>query len=152
MPDVPVEGGKAGERSSQPGFAGPQRGELLFLGRIFLIFGLLLPFRNCDFTLLKPLWQLFSHMENSLHQDVTKPGILLPLHRALTELFFVTENTVGVRGLLLLSSLAPRLLSYPLLLGSKLHLTIMWLTHGIGLLGWKDQPSWMFQGHCTGSE
>ncbi|XP_066491104.1 LOW QUALITY PROTEIN: zinc finger ZZ-type and EF-hand domain-containing protein 1 [Tiliqua scincoides] len=54
--------------------------------------------RNCDFTLLKPLWQLFSHMENNLHQDVTKPSILLPLHRALTELFFVTENTVGEHG------------------------------------------------------
>ncbi|XP_036308212.1 zinc finger ZZ-type and EF-hand domain-containing protein 1 isoform X3 [Pipistrellus kuhlii] len=46
----------------------------------------------CDLSLLKPLWQLFTHMEYSLFEDVTQPGILLPLHRALTELFFVTEN------------------------------------------------------------
>ncbi|XP_028937724.1 zinc finger ZZ-type and EF-hand domain-containing protein 1 isoform X1 [Ornithorhynchus anatinus] len=48
----------------------------------------------CDLTLLKPLWQLFTQMENSLGQDGTRPGTLLPLHRALTELFFVTENRV----------------------------------------------------------
>uniref|UniRef100_A0A8C8RK97 Zinc finger ZZ-type and EF-hand domain containing 1 n=1 Tax=Pelusios castaneus TaxID=367368 RepID=A0A8C8RK97_9SAUR len=48
--------------------------------------------RDCDLTLLKPLWQLFTHMENNLGHDVTKPGILLPLHRALTELFFITES------------------------------------------------------------
>lgn len=53
-------------------------------------------FRDCDLTLLKPLWQLFTHMENNLCHDVTKPGILLPLHRALAELFFVTENRVTV--------------------------------------------------------
>ncbi|GAB1296409.1 Zinc finger ZZ-type and EF-hand domain-containing protein 1 [Apodemus speciosus] len=46
----------------------------------------------CDLGLLKPLWQLFTHMEYGLFEDVTQPGILLPLHRALTELFFVTEN------------------------------------------------------------
>uniref|UniRef100_A0A452QBR8 Zinc finger ZZ-type and EF-hand domain containing 1 n=1 Tax=Ursus americanus TaxID=9643 RepID=A0A452QBR8_URSAM len=51
----------------------------------------------CDLALLKPLWQLFSHMEYSLFEDVTQPGILLPLHRALTELFFVTENRAQVR-------------------------------------------------------
>uniref|UniRef100_A0A6J0V4H1 Zinc finger ZZ-type and EF-hand domain-containing protein 1 isoform X1 n=1 Tax=Pogona vitticeps TaxID=103695 RepID=A0A6J0V4H1_9SAUR len=54
--------------------------------------------RDCDLTLLKPLWQLFSCMENNMHQDVTKPGILLPLHRALTELFFVTESKVSELG------------------------------------------------------
>lgn len=51
----------------------------------------------CDLALLKPLWQLFTHMEYSLFEDVTSPGILLPLHRALTELFFVTENRAQVR-------------------------------------------------------
>lgn len=35
-------------------------------------------------------------MEYSLFEDVTQPGILLPLHRALTELFFVTENRAQV--------------------------------------------------------
>ncbi|XP_063002745.1 zinc finger ZZ-type and EF-hand domain-containing protein 1 isoform X1 [Elgaria multicarinata webbii] len=54
--------------------------------------------RDCDLTLLKPLWHLFSCMENNVHQDVTRPGILLPLHRALTELFFVTESRVGELG------------------------------------------------------
>lgn len=48
--------------------------------------------------LLKPLWQLFTQMEYSLFEDVTQPGILLPLHRALTELFFVTENRAQVRA------------------------------------------------------
>ncbi|KAK2506642.1 hypothetical protein MC885_001067, partial [Smutsia gigantea] len=47
-----------------------------------------------------PLWQLFTHMEYSLFEDVTQPGILLPLHRALTELFFVTENHAQELGLL----------------------------------------------------
>lgn len=37
-------------------------------------------------------------MEYSLFEDVTQPGILLPLHRALTELFFVTENRAQVRA------------------------------------------------------
>lgn len=54
--------------------------------------------RDCDLTLLKPLWQLFTHMENNLCHDMTKPGILLPLHRALAELFFVTENRVTELG------------------------------------------------------
>uniref|UniRef100_A0A8C9EYV0 Zinc finger ZZ-type and EF-hand domain containing 1 n=1 Tax=Pavo cristatus TaxID=9049 RepID=A0A8C9EYV0_PAVCR len=54
--------------------------------------------RDCDLTLLKPLWQLFTHMENNICHDVTKPGILLPLHRALAELFFVTENRVTELG------------------------------------------------------
>ncbi|XP_023412078.2 zinc finger ZZ-type and EF-hand domain-containing protein 1 isoform X4 [Loxodonta africana] len=54
----------------------------------------------CDLTLLKPLWKLFTQMEYSLSEDVTQPGILLPLHRALTELFFVTENRAQELGLL----------------------------------------------------
>ncbi|KFU95910.1 Zinc finger ZZ-type and EF-hand domain-containing protein 1, partial [Chaetura pelagica] len=53
---------------------------------------------DCDLTLLKPLWQLFTHMENNLCYDMAKPGILLPLHRALAELFFVTENRVTELG------------------------------------------------------
>ncbi|KAJ7308911.1 hypothetical protein JRQ81_008188, partial [Phrynocephalus forsythii] len=56
--------------------------------------------RGFDLTLLKPLWHLFSCMENNLCQDDTKPGVLLPLHRALTELFFVTEGKVGELGCL----------------------------------------------------
>nr|XP_045015573.1 zinc finger ZZ-type and EF-hand domain-containing protein 1 isoform X2 [Jaculus jaculus] len=54
----------------------------------------------CDLALLKPLWQLFTYMEYGLFEDVTQPGILLPLHRALTELFFVTENRAQELGLL----------------------------------------------------
>ncbi|XP_042298804.1 zinc finger ZZ-type and EF-hand domain-containing protein 1-like isoform X2 [Sceloporus undulatus] len=54
--------------------------------------------RDCDLTLLKPLWHLFSCMENNVHHDVAKPGILLPLHQALTELFFVTESKVSELG------------------------------------------------------
>ncbi|XP_044849894.1 zinc finger ZZ-type and EF-hand domain-containing protein 1 isoform X1 [Mauremys mutica] len=55
--------------------------------------------RDCDLTLLKPLWQLFTHMENNLCHDMTKSGILLlPLHRALTEFFFVTESRVNELG------------------------------------------------------
>lgn len=42
-------------------------------------------------------------MEYSLFEDVTQPGILLPLHRALTELFFVTENRAQVRAVPCLS-------------------------------------------------
>ncbi|XP_032934073.2 zinc finger ZZ-type and EF-hand domain-containing protein 1 isoform X2 [Catharus ustulatus] len=53
---------------------------------------------DCDLTLLKPLWQLFTHMENNSCLDTAKPGILLPLHRALAELFFVTENRVTELG------------------------------------------------------
>uniref|UniRef100_A0A7M4EG06 Zinc finger ZZ-type and EF-hand domain containing 1 n=1 Tax=Crocodylus porosus TaxID=8502 RepID=A0A7M4EG06_CROPO len=56
--------------------------------------------RDCDLTLLKPLWQLFTTMENNLCHDMTKPGILLPLHRALTELFFITENKANELGTL----------------------------------------------------
>uniref|UniRef100_A0A3Q4AS62 Uncharacterized protein n=1 Tax=Mola mola TaxID=94237 RepID=A0A3Q4AS62_MOLML len=45
----------------------------------------------CELTLLRPLWQLFMSMENSLSQDPTSVTVLLPLHRALTELFFIAE-------------------------------------------------------------
>uniref|UniRef100_A0A8C4EGY5 Zinc finger, ZZ-type with EF hand domain 1 n=1 Tax=Dicentrarchus labrax TaxID=13489 RepID=A0A8C4EGY5_DICLA len=45
----------------------------------------------CELTLLRPLWQLFMSMENSLSQDPTSITVLLPLHRALTELFFIAE-------------------------------------------------------------
>uniref|UniRef100_A0A669ETS2 Zinc finger ZZ-type and EF-hand domain containing 1 n=1 Tax=Oreochromis niloticus TaxID=8128 RepID=A0A669ETS2_ORENI len=45
----------------------------------------------CTLTLLRPLWQLFMSMENSLSQDPTSITVLLPLHRALTELFFIAE-------------------------------------------------------------
>uniref|UniRef100_A0A3Q3EHT6 Zinc finger, ZZ-type with EF hand domain 1 n=1 Tax=Labrus bergylta TaxID=56723 RepID=A0A3Q3EHT6_9LABR len=45
----------------------------------------------CELTLLRPLWQLFMTMENSLSQDPTSITVLLPLHRALTELFFIAE-------------------------------------------------------------
>ncbi|XP_033924712.1 zinc finger ZZ-type and EF-hand domain-containing protein 1 [Melopsittacus undulatus] len=54
--------------------------------------------RDCNFTLLKPLWQLFTHMENILCHYMTKSGIVLPLHRALAELFFVAENRVNELG------------------------------------------------------
>ncbi|TRY99292.1 hypothetical protein DNTS_003987 [Danionella cerebrum] len=46
---------------------------------------------GCDLTLLRPLWQLFTTMESSLSQDPTSISVLLPLHRALTELFFIAE-------------------------------------------------------------
>lgn len=45
----------------------------------------------CDLTLLRPLWQLFTTMESGLCQDPTSITVLLPLHRALTELFFIAE-------------------------------------------------------------
>uniref|UniRef100_A0A8C2EEM2 Zinc finger, ZZ-type with EF hand domain 1 n=1 Tax=Cyprinus carpio TaxID=7962 RepID=A0A8C2EEM2_CYPCA len=45
----------------------------------------------CDLTLLRPLWQLFTNMESGLIQDPTSITVLLPLHRALTELFFIAE-------------------------------------------------------------
>uniref|UniRef100_A0A673IS37 Zinc finger ZZ-type and EF-hand domain-containing protein 1-like n=1 Tax=Sinocyclocheilus rhinocerous TaxID=307959 RepID=A0A673IS37_9TELE len=45
----------------------------------------------CDLTLLRPLWQLFTTMESGLIQDPTSITVLLPLHRALTELFFIAE-------------------------------------------------------------
>lgn len=48
-------------------------------------------FRACELTLLRPLWRLFVSMENSLSQDPTSITVLLPLHRALSELFFIAE-------------------------------------------------------------
>lgn len=48
-------------------------------------------FRACELTLLRPLWRLFMSLENSLSQDPTSITVLLPLHRALTELFFIAE-------------------------------------------------------------
>ncbi|XP_062414058.1 zinc finger ZZ-type and EF-hand domain-containing protein 1 isoform X3 [Pungitius pungitius] len=54
----------------------------------------------CELTLLRPLWQLFVSMENSLSQDRTSFTVLLPLHRALTELFFIAEARAIAQGIL----------------------------------------------------
>ncbi|XP_023145659.2 zinc finger ZZ-type and EF-hand domain-containing protein 1 [Amphiprion ocellaris] len=54
----------------------------------------------CELTLLRPLWQLFTSMENSLSQDPTSITVLLPLHRALTELFFIAEARAIAQGIL----------------------------------------------------
>nr|XP_019941221.1 PREDICTED: zinc finger ZZ-type and EF-hand domain-containing protein 1 isoform X3 [Paralichthys olivaceus] len=54
----------------------------------------------CELTLLRPLWQLFISMENSLSQDPTGITVLLPLHRALTELFFIAEARAIAQGIL----------------------------------------------------
>lgn len=54
----------------------------------------------CELTLLRPLWQLFMSMENSLSQDPTSITVLLPLHRALTELFFIAEARAITQGIL----------------------------------------------------
>ncbi|XP_026226590.1 zinc finger ZZ-type and EF-hand domain-containing protein 1 isoform X2 [Anabas testudineus] len=54
----------------------------------------------CELTLLRPLWQLFMSMENGLSQDPTSITVLLPLHRALTELFFITEARAIAQGVL----------------------------------------------------
>ncbi|KAK5859119.1 hypothetical protein PBY51_003209 [Eleginops maclovinus] len=54
----------------------------------------------CELTLLRPLWQLFMSMENTLSQDPTSVTVLLPLHRALTELFFVAEARAIAQGIL----------------------------------------------------
>lgn len=55
---------------------------------------------GCDLTLLRPLWQLFTTMEGGVNQDPTSISILLPLHRALTELFFIAETKAMEQGLL----------------------------------------------------
>ncbi|KAJ8343042.1 hypothetical protein SKAU_G00329700 [Synaphobranchus kaupii] len=55
---------------------------------------------GCDLTLLRPLWQLFSTMESGLSQDPTSITVLLPLHRALTELFFIAETKAIEQGVL----------------------------------------------------
>ncbi|KAM9728084.1 zinc finger ZZ-type and EF-hand domain-containing protein 1 [Menidia menidia] len=54
----------------------------------------------CELTLLRPLWQLFISMENNLSQDPTSITVLLPLHRALTELFFIAEARAMTQGIL----------------------------------------------------
>ncbi|KAM9386110.1 zinc finger ZZ-type and EF-hand domain-containing protein 1 [Pholidichthys leucotaenia] len=54
----------------------------------------------CELTLLRPLWQLFTSMENNLKQDPTSIIVLLPLHRALTELFFFAETRAMTQGIL----------------------------------------------------
>uniref|UniRef100_A0A3B4AK77 Uncharacterized protein n=1 Tax=Periophthalmus magnuspinnatus TaxID=409849 RepID=A0A3B4AK77_9GOBI len=56
---------------------------------------------SCDLTLLRPLWQLFMSMESSVSQDPTSVTVLLPLHRALTELFFIAEARASVSNSLL---------------------------------------------------
>ncbi|RVE63589.1 hypothetical protein OJAV_G00137730 [Oryzias javanicus] len=56
--------------------------------------------KPCELTLLRPLWQLFMSMENSLSQDPTSITVLLPLHRALTELFFIAEGHASTQGIL----------------------------------------------------
>lgn len=69
---------------------------------VFLLFvcciysGIFPSFRACELTLLRPLWQLFMSMENNLSQDPTSITVLLPLHRALTELFFIAEARATV--------------------------------------------------------
>ncbi|XP_078404848.1 zinc finger ZZ-type and EF-hand domain-containing protein 1 isoform X3 [Cetorhinus maximus] len=55
---------------------------------------------GCDLTMLKPLWQLFAKMENTANQDQAGVSILPPLHRALTELFFIAENRAAELGVL----------------------------------------------------
>ncbi|KAM5180064.1 zinc finger ZZ-type and EF-hand domain-containing protein 1 [Mantella aurantiaca] len=57
------------------------------------------PVRDCDFKLLKPLWPVFTSMENTA-QDTASCGVLLPLHRALTELFYIAENRANELGCL----------------------------------------------------
>uniref|UniRef100_A0A3Q2PLQ1 Zinc finger ZZ-type and EF-hand domain containing 1 n=1 Tax=Fundulus heteroclitus TaxID=8078 RepID=A0A3Q2PLQ1_FUNHE len=61
---------------------------------------LLLRLLACELTLLRPLWQLFMSMENNLSQDPTSISVLLPLHRALTELFFIVEARAIKQGIL----------------------------------------------------
>ncbi|KAM9441391.1 zinc finger ZZ-type and EF-hand domain-containing protein 1 isoform 2-T2 [Clarias gariepinus] len=55
---------------------------------------------GCDLTLLRPLWQLFTTMESGLNQDPTSITVLLPLRRALTELFFIAETKAMEQGVL----------------------------------------------------
>ncbi|XP_067864037.1 zinc finger ZZ-type and EF-hand domain-containing protein 1 isoform X2 [Heptranchias perlo] len=55
---------------------------------------------GCDLTMLRPLWQLFTKMENSARQDQAGVFILPPLHRALTEVFFIAENKAAELGVL----------------------------------------------------
>ncbi|XP_035382867.1 zinc finger ZZ-type and EF-hand domain-containing protein 1 isoform X1 [Electrophorus electricus] len=55
---------------------------------------------SCDLTLLRPLWHLFISMESGLSHDPTSITVLLPLHRALTELFFIAEAKAMEQGVL----------------------------------------------------
>ncbi|KAM6970616.1 zinc finger ZZ-type and EF-hand domain-containing protein 1 [Aplochiton taeniatus] len=56
--------------------------------------------KGCELTLLRPLWQLFVSMETGLSQNPTSVTVLLPLHRALTELFFIAEARATDQGIL----------------------------------------------------
>ncbi|MEE6469872.1 hypothetical protein FKM82_008802 [Ascaphus truei] len=58
------------------------------------------PVRDCDLRLLRPLWPLFTQMESTAGQDTSSSGVLQPLHRALTELFFIAENRANELGCL----------------------------------------------------
>lgn len=51
-----------------------------------------------------------------MKHEVTKPGVLLPLHRALTELFFVAESRVSVSHLLFFVLQTTDVYSYSLLM------------------------------------
>ncbi|XP_063313499.1 zinc finger ZZ-type and EF-hand domain-containing protein 1 isoform X2 [Pelobates fuscus] len=53
-----------------------------------------------DLKLLRPLWPVFTCLENKTYQDMGSSGVLLPLHRALTELFFIAENRADELGCL----------------------------------------------------
>ncbi|KAM4797044.1 zinc finger ZZ-type and EF-hand domain-containing protein 1 [Rhinophrynus dorsalis] len=55
---------------------------------------------DCDLKLLRPLWPIFTGLENTACQDKGSTGVLLPLHRALTELFFIAENRANEWGCL----------------------------------------------------
>ncbi|KAL2094997.1 hypothetical protein ACEWY4_009716 [Coilia grayii] len=54
----------------------------------------------CDLPLLRPLFLLFSSMESTANRDPTSITVLLPLHRALTELFFIAEAKAVEQGIL----------------------------------------------------
>ncbi|XP_053310913.1 zinc finger ZZ-type and EF-hand domain-containing protein 1 isoform X2 [Spea bombifrons] len=58
------------------------------------------PVRVFDLKLLKPLWPIFTRLEETTCQDTGSNGVLLPLHRALTELFFIAENRADESGCL----------------------------------------------------
>ncbi|XP_032901823.1 zinc finger ZZ-type and EF-hand domain-containing protein 1 isoform X3 [Amblyraja radiata] len=57
-------------------------------------------YSGCDLTMLRPLWQLFTKMENNTQQDQTGVFILPPLQRALTELFYIAEKQATELGVL----------------------------------------------------
>uniref|UniRef100_A0AAY5EHD3 Zinc finger, ZZ-type with EF hand domain 1 n=1 Tax=Electrophorus electricus TaxID=8005 RepID=A0AAY5EHD3_ELEEL len=70
------------------------------LKAIHLLLRLLQCPSHCDLTLLRPLWHLFISMESGLSHDPTSITVLLPLHRALTELFFIAEAKAMEQGVL----------------------------------------------------